>query len=595
VRVRRAGWPPAAPEVLSLRATDPVTVEIIKGKLLATADEMGIILARTSMSPVIYEVLDFACGITDAHAQLVAQTNGITLFTGTFAMQVQSILHKYAGRIAPGDVYMTNDPYAGGTHTADIALINPVFVGDRLTAFAIAVAHWSEVGGKVPGSLSPDATEIYQEGVQFPQLRLFRGGERVDEVTEIIAANVRLPKMSLGDLNAEIAAVRIAEARLQEIGARYGVDALLHTFTDILDHGERMGRQAIAEIPDGIYTADDCIDGDGITEAQIPIHVSVTVAGEEMTIDFTGTSASVAGPINCARGALMSATKTIFKAITDPQAPSNEGWFRPLHIVIPDNTVFSATKPTPTGWYYEGSAYASELVWKALAPVAPHRLTAGSYVSLCASYIVGFDPRTAELFVHIEPHNGGWGAGVDKDGESGLIATTDGDTYNYPVELVEGKFPLRVERYAFNVQDGVGAGRFRGGYGLVREYRILTNRAGTYASIGRSIERPWGVADGLPGTVNYMEIISDGQHHRGARVPHTPLQEGSLVRIVTGGGGGYGSPFDRDPERVLDDVLDELLTPDQARGTYGVVIRNNALDREATQQERARRAQGRPR
>jgi len=575
---------------------DPVTVEIITGKLLATADEMGIILARTSMSPVIYEVLDFACGITDADAQLVAQTNGITLFTGTFAMQVQSILRKYAGRIAVGDVYMTNDPYAGGTHTADIALIKPVFFGDRMVAFAIAVAHWSEVGGKVPGSLSPDATEVYQEGVQFPQLRLFRGGELVNEVVEIIAANVRLPKMSLGDLNAEIAAVRIADARLQEICSRYGVDTLLATFADILDHGERMSRQAVREIPDGVYTADDRIDGDGITASQIPIHVSVTVAGDEMTIDFTGTSPSVAGPINCARGALMSACKTIFKAITDPQAPSNEGWFRPLRIVVPDDTVFSATKPTPTGWYYEGSAYVSELVWKALAPAAPHRLTAGSYVSLCASYIVGFDPRSNELFVHIEPHNGGWGAGIDKDGESGLIATTDGDTYNYPVELVEGKFPLRLERYSFNVEDGVGAGRFRGGYGLVREYRILTNRAGTYASIGRSIERPWGVATGLDGTVNYMEILADGQRYRGARVPHTPLQEGSLVRIVTGGGGGYGPPTERDPDRVLNDVLDDLITPAQARTIYGVVIRGDlTLDADATQRERARRTKGRER
>ena len=575
---------------------DPVTVEIITGKLLATADEMGIILARTSMSPVIYEVLDFACGITDADAQLVAQTNGITLFTGTFAMQVQSILRKYAGRIAVGDVYMTNDPYAGGTHTADIALIKPVFFGDRMVAFAIAVAHWSEVGGKVPGSLSPDATEVYQEGVQFPQLRLFRGGELVNEVVEIIAANVRLPKMSLGDLNAEIAAVRIADARLQEICSRYGVDTLLATFADILDHGERMSRQAVREIPDGVYTADDRIDGDGITASQIPIHVSVTVAGDEMTIDFTGTSPSVAGPINCARGALMSACKTIFKAITDPQAPSNEGWFRPLRIVVPDDTVFSATKPTPTGWYYEGSAYVSELVWKALAPAAPHRLTAGSYVSLCASYIVGFDPRSNELFVHIEPHNGGWGAGIDKGGESGLIATTDGDTYNYPVELVEGKFPLRLERYSFNVEDGVGAGRFRGGYGLVREYRILTNRAGTYASIGRSIERPWGVATGLDGTVNYMEIVADGQRYRGARVPHTPLQEGSLVRIVTGGGGGYGPPTERDPDRVLNDVLGDLITPAQARTIYGVVIRGDlTLDADATQRERARRTKGRER
>lgn len=578
-----------------MRAVDPVTAEIIKGKLLAAADEMGIILARTSMSPVIYEVLDFACGITDAKAQLVAQTNGITLFTGTFAMQVESILRKFGDRISPGDIFITNDPYAGGTHTADIALIKPVFAGDRPIAFAIAVAHWSEVGGKVPGSLSPDATEIYQEGIQFTQLHLFHAGTLVQEVVDMIAANVRLPKMSLGDLNAEIAAVRIAEARLQDMCARYGVDALIQTFNDILDHGERVSRQAIRNIPDGIYVADDYIDGDGISDRQFPIRVTVTVRGDEMTVDFTGTSPSVQGPINCARGALMSATKTIFKAITDPQAPSNEGWFRPLRIVIPDNTVFSATKPTPTGWYYEGSAYVSELVWKALAPVVPQRLTAGSYVSLCATYIVGFDPITDELFVHIEPHNGGWGAGVDKDGESGLIATTDGDTYNYPVELVEGKFPLRVERYSFNVEDGAGAGRFRGGFGLIREYRILTDRAGTYGSIGRSIERPWGVAGGGMGTVNYMEIISDGRRSRGARVPHTPLTTGTLLRIVTGGGGGYGPPGEREPARVLDDVLDELLTRQQAFEIYGVVLRDDlSVDDAATRAQRARTASRKP-
>jgi N-methylhydantoinase B len=312
------------------------------------------------------------------------------------------------------------------------------------------------------------------------------------------------------------------------------------------------------------------------------------VQGDEMTLDFTGTSPAVQGPINCARGALMSACKTIFKAVTDPQAPSNEGWFRPLHVVVPDNTVFSATKPTPTGWYYEGSAYVSELVWKALAPVAPQRLTAGSYVSLCATYIVGVDPRSNELFVHIEPHNGGWGAGIDKDGASALIATTDGDTYNYPVELVEGKFPLRVERYSFNVEDGVGAGRFRGGFGLVREYRVLTDRAGIYGSIGRSIERPWGVAGGRSGTVNYMEIISDGQRYRGARVPHTPLRAGTLVRIITGGGGGYGPPHERDPARVLDDVLDELITREHASEIYGVAIRDDmTVDPEATRRKRA--------
>src|SRR3989475_6381795 len=222
-----------------------------------------------------------------------------------------------------------------------------------------------------------------------------------------------------------------------------------------------MSRQAVREIPDGVYTADDRIDGDGITASQIPIHVSVTVAGDEMTIDFTGTSPSVDGPINCARGALMSACKPIFKAITDPQAPSNEGWFRPLRIIVPDDTVFSATKPTPTGWYYEGSAYVSELVWKALAPAAPHRLTAGSYVSLCASYIVGFDPRSNELFVHIEPHNGGGGAGTHKGGERGPPPPPRGDPYKHPVAVGGGKIPRPPGRDSLNVGCGGRARRLR--------------------------------------------------------------------------------------------------------------------------------------
>ena len=574
---------------------ESVTTEIIKGKLLATADEMGIVLVRTSMSPVIYEVLDFACGVTDAQGQLVAQNNGITLFTGTFGLQVQSMLRKFAGTIADGDVYMTNDPYGGGTHTTDVALIKPIFWQGGLIAFGIAVAHWSEVGGKVAGSLSPDSTEIYQEGVQFPGIRLCRNGAVLQDVIDLVAANVRLPKHSLGDLNAELAAVRVCEARLHEICRRYGTERLTATFGAILEQGERLARQALRLIPNGVYEAEDFIDGDGNRDLQLPIRVRVTVEDEAMTIDLTGCVPQVPGPINCTYSATLSACKTIFKAVTEPTAPSNDGWFRPLRVVIPPGTVFSAVRPAPVGWYYEGSAHVSELVWKALALAAPHRLTAGSYVSLCATYICGRDPVTNELFVHIEPHNGGWGAGPDKDGESGLIATTDGDTYNYPVELIENKFPLRVERYGFHTEGGVGAGRFRGGFGLERVYRILTDDAFSYASIGRSIARPWGVAGGEPGTTNYLEIISGRRRFRGARLPHTTLKRGDQIRIVTGGGGGYGPPRERDPELVGQDVRGGLLTPQQALQTYGVVLKEDrTIDHARTAAQRGGRGRRRP-
>ncbi|MDA0230235.1 MAG: hydantoinase B/oxoprolinase family protein [Proteobacteria bacterium] len=569
---------------------DPVTLEIVRGKLLAAVDEMGIVIARTSMSPVIYEVLDFACGILDTKAQLIVQTNGVTLFTGTFSFQLQAIQNKFGGDICPGDVYMTNDPFGGGTHTCDVALIRPLFDGDKLRAFAIAVAHWSEVGGSVAGSIAPNATEIYQEGIRFPGIRVCRDDKLLPDVVDLIRENVRLPTMCLGDLNAELAAVRIAEVRLREIEKKYGSGVMDATFEYILETSEQLSREAVAALPDGSYRAVDIIDGDGISDEQIPVCVEVRIDGERMTFDFTGTSAQRPGPINCAYGALHSAVKTVFKSLVDPQGASNEGWFRPVEIICPDGTVFTAKKPAPTGWYYEGSAHASELVWKALAEIAPDRFSAGSYMSLCGAYICGKDPESGEIFVHIEPAVGGWGATSTRDGTAALIATTDGDTYNYSVELFEAKFPLLVRQYALNTDEGAGEGRYRGGFGAVREFDILADDAFTYASFGRSIEPPWGLKGGAKGSCNFMEIESGKETMRVARVPYHALQPGDRVRVVTGGGGGYGDAFTRPPQEVLDDVLNDYITPAIARDQYGVALTpDGSIDDTATQTLRAAR------
>ena len=296
------------------------------------------------------------------------------------------------------------------------------------------------------------------------------------------------------------------------------------------------------------------------------------IRGESITFDFTGTSPSVAGPINCAFGALDSAVKTVFKSLVDPQAPSNEGWFRPVSLVCPPGTVFTAEKPSPTGWYYEGSAHASELAWKALAEVAPERFSAGSYMSLAGTYFYGRDPESGEVYVHIEPAIGGWGATASGDGTSALIATTDGDTYNYSVELFEAKFPLAIRRYALNVEDGTGAGRHRGGFGVVREFEVSGADAHTYCSIGRSIERPWGLEGGGEGSNNYMRIESGGTVKRVARIPYQALTEGDRVAVVTGGGGGFGDPFSRPAGEVAADVADGYVSAECARADYGVVI-----------------------
>lgn len=549
-----------------------IELEIIRGKLAATSEEMGVVLARASMSPVIYEILDFACGICDAEGQLISQTNGITVFTGTFSAQVQAIRRKHGATVRPGDIFISNDPFEGNTHTADVAIIKPVFFEGELIAFAIAMAHWTELGGMVAGTLSPQATEIYQEGLRLTGLRIFRESIRQDDLFELIAENVRLPAMSLGDLNAELAAARIGDIRIREICTAYGEATLKAAFNRILATGEAASRRAIAALPDGVYEAHDRIDGDGIANAPIPIQVKVTISGDEIAFDFTGSSPQRDAPINCSRGALYSACKTILKAMVDPAAPSNEGWFRPMKIVAPDGTVFTAMKPAATGWYFEVTAHATELIWKALAPIVPERLSAGSYMSLCATYLGGKDPASGQGFVIVEPHMGGWGAMRDGDGANALISTPDGDTYNYSIELFEAKFPIRVCQYGLNVKDGSGAGRYRGGLGTVREYEILTDNAFMYATLGRSVEKPWSLAGGGTGTTNAVELTHNGRTVRGARVPYTKLDKGDRMRVITGGGGGYGAPVERSPRAVLADVRDGYIDGATARSVYKVAV-----------------------
>lgn len=547
---------------------DPVTHEILNGKLLATVDEMAIVMTRTSMSPVIYEVLDFACGICNKDGDLIAQTNGITLFTGTFGGQVKSVIEAFGDSLAPGDVIVTNDPFSGGTHACDFAIVRPIFSGSRIIAFAINIAHWLDVGGAIPGSLPPNANSVFQEGLRLPCIRIARDDVVIDDILKIIRGNVRLPEMAIGDFNAQLATVRIADRRVSEIISRYGAETLELTFRTLLDESERQARAVVAALPDGVYNAVDVIDDDGVGGDPINVKVTVRIHGDELEVDFTGCPAAAAGPINCARGALNSAVKTIFKALVSPHEPSNEGWFRPLKVIAPAGTIFTAEMPSPTGWYYEGSVHASELVWKALAPIVPDHFSAGSYTSLCVTYISGRD-ASGDLFVHIEPEHGGWGGCNDRDGASGLIALTDGDTYNYSIELLEAKFPLLVRRYSLNTDGGVGAGRYRGGYGLVREYEICTDDAEIYCGFGRTDTPPWPMEDGQPGSVNYLEVLDKGGlTERLGRSPTRAVRRGDVVRIVTGGGGGWGAPSERSVDAIASDVCNGLITLEKAQKLY---------------------------
>ncbi len=572
---------------------DPFTIEIVRDKLSAAADEMGVVLARTSMSPIVYEVLDFACGITDAKAQVIAQTNGLTLFTGTFGPQVRSVVEKFGvDGMSAGDVFATNIPYDGGTHTCDVCLIKPIFLSGDVVGFAVSVTHWIEIGGSVPGSIPPDATEIYQEGLRLPGVKVADAGGTSQTILDLITANIRLPVTGIGDLNAGLAAVGIGERRVVEACERYGIELVGATFEHILEHGERVARAALRDIPNGIYEANDVIDGDGITDDPIPIKVTVTVEDDSLHADFTGCAPQARGPINCATGALLSACKTVVRAITDPGAKSNDGFFRPLTLTIPPGTVFSAEPPAPTGWYYEGASCANDLFWKALAPAVPDKLGAGSYMSLCAAYLIGTERETGELFVLAEPNVGGWGGSAVGDGVSALIATTDGDTYNFPVEVVETRYPVLMERYELDTESGGGAGLHRGGLGCVREYRLYgVDAAAGYGSCSGAQRTPWPLAGGVAGSHNFLEYARESGRHRVGRTPRVELVDGDRAMVVTAAGGGFGDPLERDPERVLDDLIDGYVTLARARDDYGVVIDPGpmTIDRAATRELRESR------
>jgi len=550
---------------------DRFTMDCLREGFAAVTDEMFVSLQRTSQSPVIYEVLDFGVGVTDARGDLVSQGNGVAGFLGPLGDAVRETIARVPD-LGPGDVIIANDPYlGGGTHLSDVALVRPVFYGGDLIAFGAAKGHWTEVGGKDPGSWTADSADVYAEGLQLPFVRAYRAGHAVQEVVAILAANSRLPDMTLGDLYAQAACLEVAERRLHEMCGRFGGPAVTESMRVILDRSEQLARMTLGKIPHGVFEAADITDEDGLGNGPFGVRVRVQISPSGMVCDFTGSHPQVPGPVNCTWSGLVSGVRTVFKAITDPAVPATDGWFRPLEIICPPGTIFTAQRPAPVAAYFESADLASDLVWKALAPAFPDRLTAGSYISTCSTSLAVTHPDTGEPALLVEPQPGGWGANAVKDGEHGLITAGDGETYVIPVEVAEQRYGIRVERFGFDVVQGAGAGRRRGGRGLIREYRILCDEALLTVAWGRHLSPPWGVAGGCPGSRNYVQVIrADGsQVPPFGKAARFPLHRGDLVRLVTGTGGGYGDPAEREPSLVLADLRDGLITPREAAEVYG--------------------------
>ena len=521
-------------------------------------------MRKTAMSSVIYEVLDFGVAVTDADGQLASSGAGIPSFVGMLDPAVKAVIAKHgAAGFQDGDIFITNDPFGGGvSHLNDVALVMPVFFNGEIVAWTANKGHWMDLGGMAPGGNSPRAEELYQEGLLFPEIRVFEGHRPLPSVLDIIAANSRLPDQALGDFWAGVSALRMGARRIVQICSRYGADSFLSAVRDYLDLGERQVRRAVRRLPQGRFAATDSLD-DGR-----PLQIAVEVDGGAFTVDLRGNPPQDPGPFNASYQATLVSAQAMFKSLVCPEGVANAGTFRPLTLVCDPGSLFAAQRPAAVGFYYENKIRVSDLMWKALAPVLPEFPGVGHFCSVCAT-MIGFTDAEEGLCSFIEPEVGGWGATAERDGQNAQFSSSHGHTYNCPVEVNEARNGVHVECYALNPESG-GAGRHRGGKGIELRYRLTHPSGWVTAAYARSQVPPWALAGGQAGTVNRLSIIRrSGEVENCLSASALPLDRGDVVRIRTGAGGGYGDPKRRPQAEVLRDVRDGYISAEEALNTYG--------------------------
>jgi N-methylhydantoinase B len=535
---------------------DPITLEIFKNLFISVAEEMGVTLGRTAYSPNIKERRDFSCACFLADGQMIAQAAHIPVHLGAMPASVRAALEAF-DTWAAGDLVLLNDPYLGGTHLPDITMVSPVFVSDVESPpfFVASRAHHADVGGMSPGSM-PLASEIYQEGLIIPPVKLVEAGNTVQAILDIILRNVRTPSERRGDLAAQIAAHRVGERRLQEIVGRYGLKETLSHARDLLAYAERLTRAAIRRIPEGVYTFVDEMDDDGNPDppAAMPgldlqcsgpqIKVEVTVGEGEMTVDWSGSSPAVPGPLNAVRAITESATWYVARCVAGADAPANSGAFAPVRVVVPRGSILDAEPPhAVAGGNVETSQRIVDVVLGALAQALPGLIPAASLGTMNNLTIGGRDPERGAPFAYYETVGGGAGAGPDGDGLSGVHVHMT-NTLNTPVEALEYAYPLRVRRYAIRSDSG-GQGAHRGGDGLVREIEFLCPAVVTILSERRRTA-PYGLNGGQPGASGRNVLIRDDEGQDLPGKVQVQVRQGDVLSMRTPGGGGWGSPASED-------------------------------------------------
>jgi N-methylhydantoinase B len=546
--------------------TDPITLEIIQSSLQAASDEMFAAFRKTAMSAIIYEVLDMGTGITDAEGNLASSGAGIPAFVGVLDKAVQRIIEVNSGdEICPGDIFATNDPFYGGvTHLNDVVLAMPVFCDGELVAWTANIAHWNDVGGMVPGSISNEAKEIFQEGLRIPAVKLISEGKPLKSVIEIMKCNSRLPEFLQGDMWAGIAAARVGERRILELVTKYGRGTFTAALRAFMDYGEQVALAALRDLPKGRFSLEEEQDSGAIYSA------TVEITDQELIVDLRDNPDQDRGPNNASRDGTMIAAQMVFMNITGAGGPANAGHFKPLTLLTRPGSVFDASPPAAFATYYEVEIRLYDVIWRCLAPHMGERLPAGSFASVCGTFIGGPHPDTGRHFTIVEPQVGGWGASASRDGNSAMFSGFHGDTFNCPAEVAEARYGLFVEQLALSEAPG-GEGEYRGGKGIVLDYRVRSNGCFFTCAYTRNRHPPWPLGGGSYGSPNYVEVIrADGTVEEYAVVTALEVNAGDVIRIHTATGGGYGEPRRRRRELVLEDLRNGYVTEETARTVYGL-------------------------
>ena len=554
-----------------MKKIDPISTEIIRNAFISIAQDMNAVLIRSAYTPVIYEGKDCVVALLDEKGEVLGQSSGLPLFLGNLQVCVQETARIYGwDYFKEGDIFFVNDSFFTGTHLKDITIFAPIFWNKQLAGFSASRAHWLDVGAKDPGG-SMDSSNIYQEGFRWPVTRLYENNEPKKEIIEFLRMNGRFGYSLIGDMNAQIAAGKTGEKRFKGILDRFGLDLVRSARNEIFKQSEELEKIAVKKIKNGSYDSEGFLDDDGLGSDPVKIKMKVTVEDEKITIDLDGSAKQTQGPVNCGFAQTISACRVAFKLLINPKRPVDGGTFKTLEVTAPQGSIFKAEEPAACQWYFSSLGLLIDAFVKALSPAIKDLSAAAHYGDSMVIFIGGVDPRNNFPFLSVEPTCGGWGGFPDSDGADALINYVNGGFKDLPIEVFENKYPVSIFNYGFRKDSG-GTGKFRGGCGLYREYTI---NADGFVSLWfeRSVTPAWGLFGGKDGIGPNVNIKSHDEKEKNLlKANGLQVKKGTVLTTYTGGGGGFEKPFERNPENVLNDVINKYVSIEKARDHYGVVI-----------------------